>query len=672
MAIGRMARCLPLGVCVAVLTLVGTADAQQPASGAQATPPTVQQLFQAATDAFAAEDYEAALRNLTALEPRVRKNARSLAIVRLRMGLALVEMGRREEAIPQVEAGLRALPKDDPLLKEDWYSGEIALGRLKATGLDYAAAMDHYLRALEYAQGSAEQFRALLAMAEVGTFLDPQAALVNADRAEALLRAEEGKLLPAQKAEQRETITRLVMIRGRLLMNLGRFKEAEEALALAVKNLGGLTLRVDYSDLVTRSDASIAAMLAGHRDRARSYLVYTGAGRMAKQDFTLGADMDLPICGEDGVKPKDVAVVEFGIADNGAVSYARPIYASRQGDLALTFARAVAGWSWKPEDVKNIPVLFRLVTRLELRCSSAQGAPAVIGMADEAFDDWLAGLAQPGFDPPGNTQAAQRIALLAELERRRALSGPDAPALVPVLAQLMGNAITSPSEIADNGAALKLIMAGLHAPAMARLNVDYAITIAASSQKKRIGPPVVAEADYRDDAVALATLRLANYDANWRRGGRSIAPLNAVLADNRLPAGHVLKVGALVRRANLRAAAGDLPGAQRDYAETGLTEQQCSVVDAKPSVKSNPVSFADYPMEMVMLGVEGWTQVQFDIAADGKTLNQRAVISYPPFIFGDSGKKIVAGVRYEQSYRPAGGLGCGGSSHRIVFRRPGG
>jgi hypothetical protein len=378
--------------------------------------------------------------------------------------------------------------------------------------------------------------------------------------------------------------------------------------------------------------------------------------------------MTLPNCGEDGIGPDDVAVVEFGIGDSGAVTYARPIYASRQGDVGLVFARAVAGWSWDPANVKDIPMLFRVVTRLELRCSTGNGALPLFGSTQQAFADWVAGLSVPPFDPPGTNEATRRLALLAELDRRRATFGPSAPALIPVLAQLVNNAVVASAEAAGHAATLQTIMAGLRVPAMARLNVDYRHAMAAAGDKAYRHPPRLDEAPYRDDPVALATLRLTSYDDARGRDRRDGALLEQVLSDPRLPPDHMLRIAALVRRANLRAASGDLVGAQADYASTGLSDQQCSIVDAKPSTKAAPASSSDYPIAMVRLGVEGWTSVQFDIAADGRTLNQRAVISYPPFIFGDSGKKIVSHAIFEQSYRPAGQLGCGGSQRKITFR----
>ncbi len=74
-----------------------------------------------------------------------------------------------------------------------------------------------------------------------------------------------------------------------------------------------------------------------------------------------------------------------------------------------------------------------------------------------------------------------------------------------------------------------------------------------------------------------------------------------------------------------------------------------------------------FPGEAKAWGFEGWVAVQFDIGADGKTLNQRAVISYPPFIFTKAGDETLKTARYEKTYRPGGGLGCGGITQRVKF-----
>jgi hypothetical protein len=57
---------------------------------------------------------------------------------------------------------------------------------------------------------------------------------------------------------------------------------------------------------------------------------------------------------------------------------------------------------------------------------------------------------------------------------------------------------------------------------------------------------------------------------------------------------------------------------------------------------------------------KGWVTTEFDIDAAGRTANQRAIIAYPPFVFEQASVGIVKGARFEQRYRPEGGLGCAG------------
>ena len=77
-----------------------------------------------------------------------------------------------------------------------------------------------------------------------------------------------------------------------------------------------------------------------------------------------------------------------------------------------------------------------------------------------------------------------------------------------------------------------------------------------------------------------------------------------------------------------------------------------------------------FPQEAASWGFEGWTQVQFDIAADGAVINERAIVSYPPFIFTKAGKETFRSARFEKSFRPDGGIGCGGTSQRVRFLIP--
>jgi outer membrane biosynthesis protein TonB len=120
----------------------------------------------------------------------------------------------------------------------------------------------------------------------------------------------------------------------------------------------------------------------------------------------------------------------------------------------------------------------------------------------------------------------------------------------------------------------------------------------------------------------------------------------------------------LIRKASILTQRGDLAAAKAVYAQTGTTADQCSLIDSSPRLVGVGGTFPD---EAKMWGFEGWVSVQFDVGADGRTINQRAVISYPPFIFTKAGDDTLKTARYEKAFRPDGGIGCGGVTQRVRF-----
>src|SRR5665213_3930059 len=106
---------------------VALAGAQPAAAQAQ---PTVQQQFESASDALAAGHWQDAASRFEALEPRLASNPRSLAVVRVRRGVALTALGRNHEARDLLKLGLPALSADDRSLTDDRYQALVALGNL--------------------------------------------------------------------------------------------------------------------------------------------------------------------------------------------------------------------------------------------------------------------------------------------------------------------------------------------------------------------------------------------------------------------------------------------------------------------------------------------------------------------------------------------------------------
>ncbi len=162
----------------------------------------------------------------------------------------------------------------------------------------------------------------------------------------------------------------------------------------------------------------------------------TGAGRLEEGVFAQAAQMDLPPC-SDMLRPDDVAVIEFGVNERGAVYYASPIYASRPGMPVIELARAVRGWAWRTEDIAKVPVFFRTATRVELRCSTAISRPGLNAMLSDDVARWFAdkGLGTIQVSVPEDMAALPLAPLRAEIEKVGA-SGGNPILLIRLLIQL--------------------------------------------------------------------------------------------------------------------------------------------------------------------------------------------------------------------------------------------
>jgi tetratricopeptide (TPR) repeat protein len=641
---------------LAIVPMLAWADTVPP-------PPTVQQAFDAATALQDGGKFADALAAWEKLEPRVANKPRSLAIVRLRKGLALFRLDRRDEAVIATRAALEVLPSTEPALRDDRIQGYNVLAKVAEVSLDYATAADNYRRAEALANTPIEHLGTLRGLVETETFFDSDAAVADLARVQPWL---------ADKSVDNVARASLKRVESQLLLNRGDFAGARTAAGEAVKLLGGLTSKTDLNDVAARSNYAIAAMMLGDRDDARKYMAYTGAGRVPTGSFDPAVQMTPPDCGGDSdLRPDDTAVVEFSIGDDGAITYAVPVYSSRGGKVALQFARAVRNWSWTPEQVKALPAFFRYRARVEMRCSTEFAKPSLLDYLDKRLAQWLG---ERGIDAPLKRDGADAALLaaergeLADLEKAK---GADSLALVPVLHILSRNTVPPIEETAGFARREAAILTANKAPPMARLSADLKGWQNKSSDSWggrryfRILEAAAASGPYAEDPEARAVLRLLMSDAS--RGfdkDRSVALLDQVANDAALPGEDGFKVGALIRKASIYAQRGDLAAAKAAYAQTGTTADQCSLIDSSPRFLGAGGSFPD---EAKMWGFEGWVAVQFDVGADGRTVNQRAVISYPPFIFSKAGDDTLKTARYEKAFRPDGGVGCGGITQRVKF-----
>ena len=642
-----------MALALAGVAAGGVAGAQQPVAR------TVQQDFEAAEALAAGTDKVAALAAWDALEKRVVAKPRSRAIVQVRKSATLLALDRRDEAVAAARAGLAGLPANDPTLRRDRFNAYLNLAGVAHVGIDYASAADAYRRAEEQAEAPAEKLGALRGLTQTATFTDPAAAAAAAARADAVI---------AAASVDESLLADFASSRAILAMNTGDLPRATSEAMAAVKLLGGLTSATDTRDVAARSNAAIALLLSKRPDEARRYMAMTGAGRLTTGNFDPGAAMMPPDCGgEANLKPADMAVVQFSVGDDGSVTFASPIYAAGGGAVALAFARAVAQWSWSIEQVKAMPAFLRSGARVELRCNMAFSRPSVNDGLMADLTAWSAARGAPIADAPDNPALAlpgQRAALAA--------AKPDA-ALPALVALIRSPVVPREEKVAFARQALVLAQAG-RAPATGQLALDLEARTNASADMwqpemfRRTVSPLLTQAPYLDDPQSRAALRLLMADAGRNRDAR-VAPvlLTQVIDDAALPANDPLKVGALIRLASIAQQRGDEAAAKAAFARSGLAANQCALIDNPPKIAKIGGTF---PREAMSWGFEGWTRTQYDIEADGRVVNTRAIVSYPPFIFTRAGMETLATARFAKSYRPDGGLACGASTQSVRFMMP--
>ncbi|PAX09628.1 hypothetical protein [Sphingomonas lenta] len=643
--------------------LLAVGAAQQPASPSARQ--SAQQLFDAAAAHEAKKDWAGAAAAWERLERAAGNNKRTRAIAGVRKGNALYNLDQDDAAVAALRSSLAGLPTGDPTLREDRYQAHLILGRVAERSLDYATAAKEYAAAETLGDAPSLKLGAMVRLAATQTFLDPVAAAATLDRADAIM-------APIQVAPE----TKAVFARRRAILQLNRgdFAGARDHATRAVRLLGGLTTRVNLEDVAARGDAALAFLLGGQAEKAREYMAYTGAGRVPG-GFGPGAEMKPPPCGgEAGLKPTDVAVIEFSIGDRGEVTLATPIYAAGGPSVALEFARVAREWSWSPEGVKKLPAFFRNNARVEMRCSTAFERPSVGDLLEADLGAWLTtkDASMPDEDGAAAALAERDRATYAAAQAR---GGTDVALIGPAY-RLVYNRVVPREESHD--AARRALAAAVAngAPPTARLALELAVRGTEGAQtwhgvrwRNRLHE-TLADPVYAADPRARAVTRLMLADAE---GGDDARPhLTAVADDAALAAADPLKVGALIRLASLEHAEGRPDAARAAFARSGLAADQCALVDKTPDMLSSGAGSDDFPMEAARWGFEGWVSTEYDIAANGRTQGVRAVLSYPPFVFSPAGEGVFRSARFEKTFRPDGGLGCGAQGGRVRFEMPGG
>jgi hypothetical protein len=647
------------------LLLVMSAEAPATALTPSAPPMTRQQAFDAASKLAEEGKCAAAVAAFDALEARLTAKGGELvkAAVSVRKGTCLASLGRFEEAEPHMRAGIGKVAAGGPDFAAEAHRTLLMLGGLAQRRLDYDRAQADLLASLTVAATPANRFASLLRLSTITAF-DPGEEPLS-------YTLEAFKLAESfDKADRKRAMAIAKSAQGRILLNRGLAKQGYAALKEALNLQGGLDLKVSLAEIDTRFDLATAAIVSGNENEAPMYLAYTGAGRFEDAPFATAENMELPYCGQvEGLTADRVAVVSFVIDDDGRVSQTTPVYSNGSRTVALAFAASVREWTWRPSDVAKIESFFRTGTRVELRCTnSAQGRADVSGLLSKPYAQWRDSVTPKGAPWVGSVVKVD--VLRTELNVTDA--GPSAAKRIILLQSLADHPEVNlqqsrlyASEARDLAHATKL-------PAAVLLSLDMQVIDLQNRQKrdrrsaalKLLGEPYLADQPQLLNAFRLLLGR------GWFRSSQiaeSEALLLAIGQDSRLTGEDPLRTAALLELASLTAHKGNLAKASEYFKSTGLTEEQCSLLGLSPRMRDG-LAASDYPTTLTNLGMSSWIKMEFDVEADGRTINPRSLVSYPPFALSQHVGALTRSLRYQSSFRPNGSTACAAQSFTQSFR----
>ena len=122
-----------------------------------------------------------------------------------------------------------------------------------------------------------------------------------------------------------------------------------------------------------------------------------------------------------------------------------------------------------------------------------------------------------------------------------------------------------------------------------------------------------------------------------------------------------------MRLASLKAAAKQFDEAEGLLQAAGLDPEQCELVDMTPIALNVRMSSDDFPKEALRWGFEGWVQISYDIDTQGRVVEPRTVIAYPPFVFGPATEKTASRFRYQPIYRAGKSISCTGYTFKVRY-----
>jgi tetratricopeptide (TPR) repeat protein len=649
---------------------------------------TVQQDYEAAQQALDAKDIAAARARFEALLKRLPPNSkgRSMGVVKARLGATLVMDGEQEAAIPLLTEAMAIFGKDTPAdvseraeALTDRARAHEALGQFTLAAADYHAAHD----LLKPEPGSNAN---ILLQSGLGRSL----VWTNPDEARRVL---DGLIaLPDETwGKDKRGIALIHSLRGRVELNddkpLAAMRFFREALSLAG---GGTTVKADLTDVRVRADAAIAAYLLGRKDDHQKFVAFSGGGSLVTQGLSSAQAIALPSCGgASGLSPDDVAVVEFAIHPDGRVRTVQPIFVKRadgkrpNGDGSgpeTQFVQALRDWYWKPGGLEKVNPFWRQALRVEVRCTNTR-MPSRLESRSVAVDvqERLLPLGIRPMPDMTDSDAARLPLEKAELEARLKTDGPESVQLVAPLRRLAyNNAAATDARIGWMQRAMALLQQANADPGVLAYMRDGLLQLQTLEERDglrlyrvALAPLLAEESAARPYARTTQMLRLNQAAALQETGApaEAQAVLEAVIGTPEAQLGRVdpIRTSALLRLSNIAAARNDTAAAAKALAATGLTPEQCALVDVRPKMENRKVASSIFPEDARRWGSGGMTTVEYDIGTDGTPVNARTVMAAPPFVFGEATQKGAMALRYQPVFRPGNAVGCTGETQNFRF-----
>ena len=652
------------GVCIAGCLFSFQTVAAQPPRPASVVS-AAQARYDAAQAAFDRAEWPAAVEGFSTLLPadRQARLSKSQAMIASRLAYSLLRIGRATEARSIAERAWPALTAGSEEIDDDGLT--IAEAALNTYDYQAAANAAQQVRDDAVRRGSVTvATRARVELASALVTLDPSSAAAELD---AVLTAPD--VLHQLDATQIATVQDL---RARAALNSGDLVSAGKWSDRAIATSGGLTLsKVSGAQVTMRVDAAIVSSLRKDDEQTRKYLTYTGAGHLKSPDWVGEFDGDLPVCGDSGIEPEDVVVVELAIDPDGAVKAVSPLYVSRPGKLGEAFARAASTWRWQPDQISKVDPFWRSTLSLQLSCQSRPRPDTLDSDTVSAVRLWLASRGVETSQQEFRGYVAPNDARLArdDLSAVPALFGRMSVRAEGVKAAARINAILDANSAPASAFALLrwreslLSQAAAHGFREAGRRRAESLSQAIPRLELRFG-----------EDPSLVWLKLEEALA-WEDAGefsRAAPVLAKVMATppKLLPTDSTLRSVALLHSALVSRMAGDRAGEEAKLAASGVNPQQCLLFDTHPVPTSKSVNSSMFPPEAQRWHFEGYVREAFDITDDGHVAHPRPIVAYPPLVFAKSTEDAVRGFRYVPPRIGSTAVGCTGEIQSVRYRLP--